>query len=293
MADTALLRISAVPPHSMDLIKDKVWNGAINVRIEFAEAHFLVLAYRLLYFPLYYPQIVLFFANITGVNLAASPVWLEYENVPLKWNLPVGVLYDLLYLPGNFDFREPWVLQLRHHSSATPYPSDQIIPFAANDGEILYEKATEQVVTHLLKLSCYVLNGNSRAMINLSESKSRALWDSIRSHDYGVFHTIIAQMNPKQINSHPAPKFRVPIKVYLAGSSTLIQLPVTVLEDNRPKTLKSVLLTCLPNVFADQSLGKAFIHGIDVDVLFANSIFKVWQTFRHLDNFLYIIVVIS
>lgn len=280
----------------MDLIKDKVWNGAVNVRVEFGESHFLLLAYRLLYFPLYYSQIVQFFSDITGTNLAATPVWLEYENVPLKWNLPVGVLYDLLYLLGHMDPRGPWVLELKHHSPSTPYPSDQIIPFGNEAGVTLYEKTTCQVVTNHLKQSCYVLNGNSRAMVNLSESNSRALWDSIRTHDYSVFHNIIAHMNPKMVSNNPNPEAafnKVPIKVYLAGSSTLIQVPVTVSENDHPRTLESVLLTCLPSVFVSSTVGRALIHGINVDLLFDHPILEVWQTFRHLDNFLYITVLVS
>lgn len=281
----------------MELVKDKVWNGAVNVRIEFSDAHYLLLVYRLLYFPLYYPHVVQFFSDITGSDLSATPVWLEYEDVPLKWNLPVGVLYDLLYLLGKKNPRDPWVLQLKHHSPTSPYPSDKIIPFENENGKSLYERTTCQVVMNHLKQSCYVINGNSRAMVNLSESNSRALWDSIRTHDYSIFHTIIAQMNPKAAaskSSDPTAAYnKVPIKVYLAGSSTLIQVPVTVCENDKPRTLESVLRTCLPSVFVGSTVGRAFIHGIDVDLLFSHPILEIWQTFRHMDNFLYITVLVS
>lgn len=281
----------------MELIKEKVWNGAVKVRIEFGDAHFLLLVYRLLYFPLHYPHIVQFFSDITGSDLTATPVWLEYENVPLKWNLPVGVLYDLLYLLGKKDPREPWVLELKHHSLSSPYPSDKIIPFENEGKTSLYEKTTCQVVMNHLKQSCYVVNGNSRAMVNLSESNSRALWDSIRTHDYGIFSTIIAYLDPKATNSNTLDRTaaynKVPIKVYLAGSSTLIQVPVTVFEKDKPRSLESVLQTCLPSVFGSTTVGRALIHGIDVDLLFNRPILEVWQTFRHMDNFLYITVLAS
>ena len=271
----------------MDIVKDKVWNGAVNIRVEFNGSHYLLLAYRLAYFPLFYSEISAFFSDLTGNDITAAPVWLEYEDVPLKWNLPIGVLYDLFFLPGHKEPRGPWVLELKTQTVNLKYPDDSIIPFRISQGLPTYEKTLSQTILHSLKQSCYAINGNSRAMINLSEDDTKALWNSIQTHDYSIYHNVVAKI------TRGSPFQKIPIRVYVAGSSTLIQVPITVSEDGHPRTLGSALMSCLPSAFVKTSIGVAYIYGINVDLLFDQPILDVWQTFRHLDNFLYIVVLVS
>lgn len=273
-------------------VQESVWNGAINTKIILEEASgsilgtsFLLLVYRNSYFPLYFGQIIGFFNSFTQTNLNHTPVWLEFEGVPLKWNIPVGVLYDLLFLPslGN---RSPWVLTLKYQDSTNLYPSEHLIPFPKDGNRIDYVGMLGQVVLNLLKQSCYVMNGNSRAMMSLSEEHSRALWKAISLHDYTVFHAMIRKLNRTLLQ-------RIPMKVYLAGSSTLMQAPVTPVEDNEPVTLRKVLCKWMPDFFGDKRVARAYAHGIDLDVLFDVSLLEVWTAFRHLDNFLYVVVALD
>lgn len=88
-------------------IKKKLWNGSINVKIllniEDQIIEYLLTIPRNSYFPTVFPQLIRYFQNfITTIELSKVPIWLEFEEVPLKWNLPVGVLYDYLYLPALF-----------------------------------------------------------------------------------------------------------------------------------------------------------------------------------------------
>lgn len=272
---------------TMNNVKQRVWNGTINTRILFKDAEYLLQIHRNSYFPLYFSTIAQFFSHVTGIDLHTSQVWLEYEDVPLKWNMPVGVLYDLLFLPSMPEDKSFWTLHLRHECSDAQYPKDDIIPFQQTENGIDYKMLLTQVVINHLKQSCYVMNGNSRAMMSLSEDDTKTLWNAIVQHDYGMYTSIIKKVLPKQMAK------RVPIKLYLAGSSTLIQAPVFPTKNqDEPTTLRSVLFQWFPEAFANNK-AKAFIHGIDVDALFDVPIYDVWSPFRHLDNFLYIVVVVT
>lgn len=266
-------------------VKDRLWNGAINTNIVLEAANgaeYLLPVFRNSYLPLHYPAIVNFFDHYTTVDLHETPIWLEYEGVPLKWNLPFGVLYDLLFLPAN-PTHLAWVLTLRYETEDTPYPSKEIIPFGIEEGHIDYEGMLSQVVVNQLKQSCYVMNGNSKAMMSLSEEHSRALWKAICLHDYTVFHDVTRRLQRNALQ-------RVPVKIYLAGSTIMVQAPIKPAEDGEPTTLRSVLRKWMPDYFGDSQLAVAYCQGIKMDVLSDVPLFEVWSAFRHLDNFMYIVV---
>lgn len=269
----------------MNTVKKRVWEGAINIRIVFRESEYLLQIHRNSYFPLYYASIAQFFSNVAGVDLTSTQVWLEYEDVPLKWNMPAGLLYDLLFLSSHPSDQSSWTLTLRFEAGSTHYPKDHIIPFSHQGSSFDYASLLSQVVINHIKQACYVISGNSRAFMSLSEHDTKALWSSIVGHDYGVYSSVVKKFLPSQ------PK-RVPIKLYVAGSATLIQAPVFPTNENgEPTTLRAVLLQWVPEMIANGA--RAFVQGIDVDVLYDQSISDVWYTFQHLDHFLYIVVVAS
>lgn len=268
----------------MNSVKLQVWNGSINVRILYKEHEFLLAVHRTSYFPLHYRKFVQFFSNITNNDITKHSCWLEYEYVPLKWNLPAGVLYDLLYLSSSPEDR-CWTLNLRVASVSSSFPSDDIIPYEATENGPDYELLVSKVYINHLKQLCYVTNGNSRAVLTLSEDDTKLLWRSIVNHDYGTYTAINKKVLPKK-----EPQ-RIPIEVFLAGLATTVQLPVYPTKNGESVSLHSVLRESLPQLF-NEGKAKASIHGIDVDVLYEEQILEIWQHFRHLDNFLYVVVAV-
>lgn len=272
----------------MEAVKDRLWKGAIHTRIKFKDAEFLLRVHRNDYFPLHFVELVDFFSALTSTTLSGHPVWLEYEGTPLKWNLPVGVLHDLLYLPTRDDTcANAWLLTLKS-AQDEPYPSDDIIPFDSDNSSIDYSGTANRVVINQIKQSCYVMNGNSRAVMSLSEENTRALWRAITQHDY----TVVNHIN-KVLFGAKQPQ-RVPVKIYLSGSSVLFQAPIQPQDENgNLTTLGTVLKTHMPDYFSGTRTVAAYVQGIDVDVLFDVPVIDIWTVFRHLDNFLYVIVIAS
>lgn len=270
-------------------LSQSIWDGQINVKIVCEETEFLLWIPRNSYFPLYYADIANFFNSVISADLTSSPIWLEHEEVPLKWNIPAGVLYDLLYYPVA-ENRSEWGLSLRYDSPTLPYPATDIIPFSMLEDSIDYSSMLSQVVVNQLKQSTFVMNGNAKAMMSLSEDNSRFLWKAIALHDYSGFHSIVKKLHPR--GQQPQ---RIPVKLYVAGTPALIQAPIAPLADGKITTLSDLLQKWVPLLFNKTTLLKAVpvIHGVDALVLADELLLRIWYAFRHLDNFLYVVVTFS
>mmetsp|Transcript_269 Transcript_269/g.335 ORF Transcript_269/g.335 Transcript_269/m.335 type:complete len:292 (-) Transcript_269:1018-1893(-) len=277
-------------------IKDKLWNGSINIKILMEDDNnkdpkeFLITAYRNSYFPIYFPSVIAYFEHYNE-RIKCMPVWLEYETVPVKWNLPIGALYDLLHLPSIIQDREDssWTLKLRFSDD---YPMDQVIPFiyTNEDNSINYNRLLKEVIVNQLKQSCFVINGNSKPIMNLSEKDSDELWNAIRTHNLKLFD----KMNKKIIPIRKRFQ-KLPVKIYIPGSATIIHAPIyPYSETGEAILLKNILDEYLPDLMNNNDkLGSIYIHGINVESIINKEIINVWDLFKHLDNFLYIIVLFS
>ncbi|EGV61613.1 autophagy protein 5 [Yamadazyma tenuis] len=251
-------------------IRHKLWNGSINVRIEFDDGspepkEYLLTVPRVSYLPIHFKDMVLYFRNFGPVQ---EPIWLEYNGIPLKWNLPVGVLYDYYHLPKILDRRHQLPILELTVRSGSKWPGD-LIPFDYK-GEIDYEKTMCDNFFNQLKQSSFVANGNSKLVMNLSKDNSTRLWQSIVSHDLNEYENLNKKILPKRVS-------KFPIKIYLPGTP-IIQLPIA-LNDEFGHIL-------------DQFPGfDAYIHGIQVNNIRSLEIAELWRVFRHSDNFLYIVMV--
>lgn len=253
---------------------DRVWNGSVNVRVRFLEATFLVPMFRVSYFPAYYSKIYQFF------SLLATPIgptfWLEYESVPVKWHEPVGVLYDVLCVLDNSSV---WDLDLKVATTDNPYP-ESLIPFLYGSD---YERMLRQIVINQLKQSCYVINGNSRAMMSLSEADTDSLWKAVVTHDYETYHRIDTKVRHKS-------KFqKIPLRVLVSGSTTMILGPVSRQIGGIDVTLGEILSNWLGDFFVNHG-AVPYVHGINIEVLLDQPLAEVWEKFRHLDNFIYVVM---
>lgn len=272
-------------------IKEKVWNGTINVNVRYRyrdgdgtlAVEYLLTIHRLAYFPLYFNDILNYISHFAV--LPQGPVWLETEgdgtgdgtsngtgdgtnSIPLKWNLPAGVLYD-------YHCNTPiWQLNLKTGS----YPPD-LIPFATRDdndkidinGHTLnYGKSLQENFFNQLKQSNFVINGNAKMVMNLSKDDSTQFWEAVASHNLANYEILNKKMLPKRVT-------KVPVKVY-TPNSTFIQLP-----------LASGDLT-LEEMLAAEGLGECCIQGIRGKALESVKMTDIWRLFKHLDNFLYIIL---
>lgn len=248
---------------SGDLVRVRglVWGGTVNITFEHPSGVYLSRCSRMGYLAFEFAGIIRFLRHH---EVPCDRLWLEYDGVPLKWHVPVGALYDHLYLPGGGD-RDEWRVQI--HTDEYP------------EGVIQYkEEIVQQVVLNQLKQLCFVVNGTAKNIMALSEELSRQWWAAIVHRNYPTYTSISRRVFTKCL--------RVPIKLVVPGLSNAIQAPAAPRPGEKETTLGDVLEKYVPGLEGDPIL-----HGITVSR--AIPVLTAWQVFRHLDGMLYLSVAVA
>lgn len=161
-----------------------------------------ILASRQSYFPRIAAAALASFqhalASIPGQDTMRP--WFDYKGLPLKWSLPVGVLYDLLV-----DGRDlPWELTVHLHGS----PEVAI----ALDGS----STMRGVFFNSLKEAAYICRGSegSSAVMQMSSASQEELWTAVQAADFQAYRRVLSgvRLTPAQRSSTSA---SLPIRLLL------------------------------------------------------------------------------
>ena len=241
---------------------------------------------RLSYLPFLLARLHAFF-SAAFIDPATRPHkgWFSCQGVALKWQHPVGLLYDLFagsepsfaqasqrngqpYLEHEGDqirlSTTPWKLTL-HYSD---WPVDQLIPLDAS------EKVQHDAFVNSVKEADFLRNGTGKIMMSLSKDDSTKLWQAVQKHNLALFNAV----NHKFLHPPGGLVLRhVPIKVYLpstARSQDVDKVRATIrvvqglvapfLPTNEPQTLVMALHSLLPTVFPSRRsyiYAQAVMHG--------------------------------
>ena len=264
---------------------------------------------RLSYLPFLLPRLQSFFSSVLiNPNVDQSQGWFSFEGVPLKWQHPLGLLYDTLSgsTPAIASDEDeavitpptelPWKLILHF----TDFPKDVLLPLDP------LGKVHHDAYINSVKEADFLRNGTAKVMMSLSKDDSTELWRSVQEHDLALFNSI----NQKFLNPPAGSELRhVPIKIYLpsAGMSTsdagneprmgtlkVVQsLVAPYLETGEPQTLGSTLNTILPTVFPSKRsyiFAHAVLHGAVLPL--AAHVQDLMRAAAYADGFLHIAVVL-
>ncbi|KAG9451369.1 hypothetical protein H6P81_011334 [Aristolochia fimbriata] len=158
----------------MDLDKDAqklVWGAAVPLQIYLDESEittltppppFLVLGPRLGYLPLLIPLLKPHFNS--SLPPGVDTIWFDYKGLPLKWYIPIGVLFDLLCAEPE----RPWNLTVHFRG----YPSEILTPCEGED-------SIKWSFINSLKEAAYIINGNCKNVMNMSQSDQVELWKCV------------------------------------------------------------------------------------------------------------------
>ncbi|KAL8159611.1 hypothetical protein V2J09_001148 [Rumex salicifolius] len=148
-----------------------VWRGAIPLQIHLHDSEVttlpppppvLILAPRIGYLPLLVSQIRPLFSS--ALPPGNDTVWFEYKGLPLKWYIPTGVLFDLLCAEPE----RPWNITVHFRG----YPANILTPCDDDD-------TVKWSFINSLKEAAYIITGNCKTVMNMSQSDQAELWSSV------------------------------------------------------------------------------------------------------------------
>eukprot|EP00850_Spirogloea_muscicola_P006609 SM000031S11618 [mRNA] locus=s31:731739:734553:+ [translate_table: standard] len=170
----------------MDSLRRDVWRGAIPLRVELAHNEvttltapppLFLMAPRIGYLPLLAQSLRQHFQ--VALPPGQDTVWLDYQGLPLKWQIPTGVLYDLLVLVSS----GPWPLTVHFRS----YPSSVLLDWSDEDN-------IKWSYINALKEAWFIMHGNARPVMGLSEADHRELWRSVVQAEDRQYHSILHKL---------------------------------------------------------------------------------------------------
>lgn len=220
-----------------------VWGGAVPLQVHLHDADvtalpppppFLTLGPRIGYFPLLVSTIKAHFSS--SLPPGVDTVWFEYKGLPLKWYIPIGVLFDLLCA----DPERPWNLTVHFRG----YPADILSPCEGED-------SVKWNYNNSLKEAAFIITGNSKNVMNMSQADQLAMWESVRKGDLDSYMNIstklklgpfeedflvrTSSLEPRQGSDEPespgsVKPCRVPVRLYVRR----VQQDLEYLEDAIP-----------------------------------------------------------
>ncbi|KAG0620933.1 hypothetical protein M758_4G256000 [Ceratodon purpureus] len=167
--------------------RKQVWSGAVPLQLHLhpseitaspAPAPFLILAPRNGYLPLLETDIRHHFARVIPSN--SDSIWFDYQGLPLKWHIPTGVLYDLLVA----EFERPWNLTVHFRA----YPTEVLT--------LCEDEAVKWNFVNALKEASYVMYGNTKSIMNMSQLDQVELWRCVIKGELEGYDRIAARLRP-------------------------------------------------------------------------------------------------
>ena len=142
---------------------------------------------RLSYLPFLLPRLHAFFTSfLIDPTSAPHEGWFSFEDVPLKWHYPLGLLYDLFSgaAPAQADGSDhdtnspstelqstlPWRLTLHF----TDWPEESLVQPDA-EGKVLHDAFINSV-----KEADFLRNGTAKGIMSLSKDDSTQLWTAVQ-----------------------------------------------------------------------------------------------------------------
>ncbi|KAF7188207.1 Autophagy protein 5 [Pseudocercospora fuligena] len=284
-------------------LQSRIWNGSIPLEIRLAASDcrtydksepYFVQYPRLSYLALLLPRLhANFIPDLINPEVGFHDAWLSFEDVPLKWHLPSGLLYDL------FAGAEPFASEVSSKvdvskskseepvdeatASGNPLPWQLTLHYCdAPEGQLIQLdpdlRAMQDTFINAVKEADYVRNGTARTVMSLSKDDSDNLWLAVQTHNRGMFNVV----NNKLLNPPGMELRHIPIKIYLPTSANqdatdtieeeprpgqlrVVQSLVPLKqEDKKPQTLGTALNVVLPTIFPSKRVpiyASAVLHG--------------------------------
>ncbi|KAG8458216.1 hypothetical protein KFE25_001508 [Diacronema lutheri] len=190
-------------------------------------------------------------------------VWFEASGVPLRWTVPIGVLFDLHAPTSAAERLLPWRL-VAHFSN---FPAAAVL----RGGGARDMTAVAAHYMNALKQSTYLRCGSTQPVMSLSTDAQRTLQRSIEAGRYADYVAVQAQLSPPQsMTNERRRKARVAVRIHRDAGAWLQPALSALHDDGHARSLASVLSCALPGEFggceaeaeAEAATRTVLIHGV-------------------------------
>ncbi|ODQ82543.1 hypothetical protein BABINDRAFT_164318 [Babjeviella inositovora NRRL Y-12698] len=280
------------------LITRNIWESFVKVEITLDIPHMVHETYygtlhRNSYLPLQFSKLYEYFKYCLDETHLSNfdQWWIEHDLIPLKWHLPIGLIYDIC-LPQRTG---TWHLSLR----VDKFPADSIIPYQnLEHGTEIWTKAVENIWLNQIKESCFVQCGSAKPIMSLSKEDSTAFWEAVTAHNLDGYKAIEKKITPSLSNIR-----NIPLKLYIQQANDVIdieedieviQAPVSPFQSSgASQTMFSALASVIPELFPRHdppryTFAVPSIHAaiIPEDAILA----ELYSVGSYLDGFLHILI---
>lgn len=199
-------------------------------------------------------------ATALGISIA----WCAHKGVPLKWHLPIGVLFDSQADASAL----PWEVEC-FPRGAGPVPA-VLLPDTS-------EAAVRSVFVNALKESVALRLGTTSLLLDLGVADMDQLWSGIAERNYDLYRQVVVRLR------HEADMKGLPVR-FVFRNEPVVGLPVSP---------DATLEEALRDVFgADSAVGagEGLVTAQGVPVPRGAPLRFLWKNLMHPDNFLYLVI---
>jgi autophagy-related protein 5 len=238
--------------------------------------------------PLLLPRLHAFFSPLLIADAESITVhegYFSYDGVPLKWHLPLGLLYDMYVM----SIRDS---SLEKSASTSSLPFKLTLHYSPDEASTNVNSITPDPITmhdsfiNSVKEADFLRSGTAKPIMTLPAADSKALWSSTQENDVATYAKIHQTLLPA-----PGQMRNIPLRLYLPSSSeqdpTAAQMrilqshvPPVVIGSSpstaaqaravggaQPQTLGTALHNLLPGLFPSRRtpiIARPVLHGAQV-----------------------------
>jgi len=254
---------------------EAIWNGSVPACFKLAshecnslqnpEPFFMMLP-RISYFPLLWEKIQRHFVRFVAEENRSSPIWLDFNQVPLRWQYPIGVLFDLMAK----DVVLPWTITVHFND----FPEKEVIPCPNRQvAEVQFMNSVKEA--DFLKTRKKVMN-------TMTQSERRSMATALFSLTTESFWTV-----NRKLMFTGEPWKHVPLRIFLSETCRQLQRLIGIANaENEPVTLRDVVSDWVKNFSEDTH--DAILHGVPAPLDAPLQWLSINMSYA--DNFLYVVV---
>ncbi|XP_065184214.1 autophagy protein 5-like [Sycon ciliatum] len=266
----------------------EVWEGRIPVRFELAAAdvstmeppdHYFLLVPRVTYISLIMDKVKRHFQKHVQATEGNQEMWFEFDGQPLKWHIPVGLLFDLLAHRSML----PWNI-IVHFSR---FPEEELLRCPSEEAVEAHFMAT------IKEADC--LKHRSAVINNMTKRDHTQLWTGLKADRFDLFWSSNKRLMQTKVQGQAnCPDYfrAVPVRIYQADKQYVQPFFRPVDSEDKHLTLRDMLHEAAPDSLPESGIGlKAVINGIEAPM--ETKLQWLSEHLSHPDNFLHIAIINS